>query len=172
MPLGKCVALAVLLLGFACETTADVLFPSCRSGTDEAETITDYLPVNKVQPRYPHSALAKNIQGYARVRFTVTAEGKTADFEIAGSWPPGVFDDAAIRAVKQFTYEPRRVDGVAVATPGVTNLITFLIDGNVKASQARDIEEVRQDVANEHYEKALATIANLMKGRDVSDPTD
>jgi protein TonB len=42
--------------------------------------------------------------------------------------PPGVFDKAALDAVKKFKYKPQIVEGQAVEVPGVRNIIRFELD--------------------------------------------
>ena len=87
----------------------------------------DYLPIVKVQPIYPRSALSRGIEGYVIVKFTVTKQGTTKDIKVVQSKPPGVFDRAAVQAAAKFKYKPRVVDGSPIEVPGVENKITFKI---------------------------------------------
>jgi TonB family protein len=63
----------------------------------------------------PESARRKGLTGWVEVSFTVTAKGTVEDVQVRASSPEEVFDDAAIRAVKQWRYEPPMKDGQPTA---------------------------------------------------------
>ena len=88
----------------------------------------EYLPIVKVRPIYPNSALSRGIEGYVIVEFTVTRTGTTRDAKIVEAKPPNVFNRAAIQAAGKFKYKPRVIDGVPIEVPGVQNKITFEIE--------------------------------------------
>ena len=69
-----------------------------------------------VSPDFPEAARRKGITGWVEVVFTVTPKGTVADAEVRSSSPENVFDDAALRAVKQWRFEPATKDGQSVAT--------------------------------------------------------
>jgi len=75
-----------------------------------------------VAPDYPESARRRNISGWVEVVFTVTPRGTVSDAEIRSSSPEDVFDDAALRAVRQWRFEPATKDGEAVATRTMVRL--------------------------------------------------
>lgn len=88
----------------------------------------DYLPIVKVAPVYPQRALARGIEGYVLVEFTVTRSGTVKDVRVIESEPPGIFDDAAREAAAKFKYKPRVVDGQPIEVAGVQNRITFQLE--------------------------------------------
>lgn len=88
----------------------------------------EYLPIVKVQPRYPSRALSRGIEGYVIVEFTVTANGSTRDPVVVEADPPNIFNSAAIKAAEKFKYKPRVIDGEPVEVPGVRNKITFALE--------------------------------------------
>ena len=88
----------------------------------------EYLPIVKVQPRYPSRALSRGIEGYVIVEFTVTANGSVRDPVVVESDPANIFDSAAIQAAEKFKYKPRVIDGEPVEVPGVRNKITFALE--------------------------------------------
>lgn len=88
----------------------------------------EYLPLVKVQPVYPERALARGIEGYVIVEFTVTRQGTTKNVRVVEADPKGIFDSAAIQAAQKFKYKPRVVDGQPIEVPGVKNKITFKIE--------------------------------------------
>jgi protein TonB len=88
----------------------------------------EYLPIVKVQPRYPQRALSRGIEGYVIVEFTVTANGSVRDPVVVEADPQGMFDRAAMDAALKFKYKPRVIDGAAVEVPGVRNKISFALE--------------------------------------------
>jgi protein TonB len=87
----------------------------------------DYLPIVRVAPVYPARALARGIEGYVDMEFTVTTTGTVKDPIVVFS-TSGLFNRAAERAVLKFKYKPRVVDGQPVDVPGVRTRITFKIE--------------------------------------------
>ena len=96
----------------------------------------DYQPLFKRTPTYPRSALARRIEGYVLVEFTVDDMGFVRDPSIleskAGRTPAGGayaedLEAAAVEAVRKFRYAPKYVDGEAVAVDGVRNRIVFTL---------------------------------------------
>jgi TonB family C-terminal domain len=59
-----------------------------------------------VSPTYPSEALRRGIEGWVELVFTVTPNGTVEDVEVRNASPANVFDDAAIRAVRQWRFEP------------------------------------------------------------------
>ena len=68
-------------------------------------------------PEYPATALAQHIAGIVVLEYTVDTSGETRDVHVVEATPPGVFDQAAINAVKHWRYAPLLVDGAAVEVP-------------------------------------------------------
>jgi len=85
----------------------------------------NYLPLIKVAPLYPTSALRAGIQGWVLLEFTVTRTGQVVDPFVVEAQPPGTFDEAAIQAARSFRYIPQVVDGKPVDVSAVRNRITF-----------------------------------------------
>jgi protein TonB len=66
-------------------------------------------------PDYPVEAQQRHWQGTVLLRFQVTAAGRVADLEILTSSGHELLDAAAIRAVRQWVFQPARQAGHAVA---------------------------------------------------------
>ena len=62
----------------------------------------------------------------------VTEVGSVRDPEVIQSIPQGIFDRAAIRAALRYKYKPLIRDGNAVEVEGVTQRITFVLEGDGK----------------------------------------
>ncbi|MEO1481536.1 MAG: TonB family protein [Myxococcota bacterium] len=74
----------------------------------------DARPVVRVNPVYPPRAAERGMQGVVRVRFCVDASGVVEKARVIHSDPPGVFDAAALKAVRRWRYKPKVVDGAPV----------------------------------------------------------
>ena len=72
-------------------------------------------PVVQTPPQYPHHALRRRIEGYVVLEFTVTQTGTVADPMVVESRPEGVFERAALRAIRRWRFKPRLKDGRPVA---------------------------------------------------------
>lgn len=102
----------------------------------------EYLPILKVQPIYPLRALQRGLVGWVIVEFTVDEIGRvknplvidncvqiwTPSFEHCTDRPRRTFDKSALTAASRFKYKPRVIDGQAIATVGVRNMITYELD--------------------------------------------
>lgn len=91
----------------------------------------DLLPIVKVQPAYPAGALARNLEGWVVVEFTVNRAGNVEDVRVAES-SHTIFERAAVEAAAHFRYRPRIIDGEAVRVTGVRNIMRFEIDGGAR----------------------------------------
>lgn len=93
----------------------------------------DLMPIVKVAPQYPRSALTRGMEGFVTVSYTVTETGRTSNVVVLEAVTKdgkatSVFDRAAIAAAEQFKYQPRVQDGVAVEVHGVKNRFVFELD--------------------------------------------
>ncbi|HKJ16629.1 MAG TPA: energy transducer TonB [Xanthomonadales bacterium] len=88
----------------------------------------DYLPIVKVAPIYPQRALARGLEGFCVVQYTVTRNGTIRDpFVVEDQCTSSMFHRASVEAALKFKYKPRVMDGEAVEVPGVQNKFTFEI---------------------------------------------
>ena len=65
-------------------------------------------------PKYPRVAQRRNLSGWVSIEFTVNLDGSVRDVEVRDAEPEDVFDNAAIRAVHKWEFEPVIENGVAV----------------------------------------------------------
>lgn len=77
-------------------------------------------------PDYPPEAYRARQQGWVQVAFTVTADGTVADAKVTGAEPTRVFNNAALTAVKRWTFKPRMENGQA-KDEQVTRRIQFTL---------------------------------------------
>ena len=92
----------------------------------------EYLPIVKVPPEYPSTALSRGIEGFCTVVYTVTETGTTRDPQpipdqcvTKDGKPTSVFNRASVKAALKFKYKPKVVDGKPVEVAGVKNRFTY-----------------------------------------------
>lgn len=81
--------------------------------------------IKKPAPSYPDQAQQRGVTGRVVVQFTVRKDGKVEDVKVVESQPPEVFDDAVLRAVRKWRYEPPKKSGVPIEYPGARTEIKF-----------------------------------------------
>jgi len=89
---------------------------------------SEMLPIVTVPPQYPNRALSRGIEGWCLVMFTVTETGTVINPVVVDADPPDIFDNASVRAVTRFKYNPRVEDGVPVPVEGVQYLFRYNVD--------------------------------------------
>jgi protein TonB len=63
---------------------------------------------------YPVEAKDKKVEGYVRVAYDVSVDGSVTNVRVIESDPPGVFDEAAVAAVRGWRFHPAISDGKPV----------------------------------------------------------
>lgn len=86
------------------------------------------IPQVRVGPVYPERARARGIEGYVDLNFTVLKTGKVSNVQVIDSTPLGVFDRAAIKALKKWRYKPQLANGEPVITHNVQTRMRFKLD--------------------------------------------
>lgn len=91
-------------------------------GTDAGSLVKDKTAVNR-PPRlamkgsldYPSEARSRSISGFVILKILVASNGTVESLEVEESEPKGIFDQAAIKSVKTWKFEPAVVKGQTVA---------------------------------------------------------
>jgi len=96
---------------------------SLSAGSD-----TDVIPLVRIAPEYPPRALRRGIEGWVQVQFTITATGAVKDAKVVAAEPPGLFDEAALKSIARWRYNPKIEGGVAVERVGVQTVIRFVLE--------------------------------------------
>ena len=91
-------------------------------GPDPASLASSLKRLRTPSPEYPATALAQHLAGSVVLEYTVDTDGGTRDIHVVEATPPGVFDQAAINAVKHWRYAPLLVNGAAVDVPVRTRM--------------------------------------------------
>ncbi|MEM7081384.1 MAG: energy transducer TonB [Pseudomonadota bacterium] len=79
-----------------------------------------------VPPKYPKRAMTRSIEGWVKIEFTVAEDGKTRDLKVVESSQrlAKQFSSSALKAVEQWRFKPRVLDGEVIAQRSET-LVQF-----------------------------------------------
>ena len=109
-----------VVIGFTSEGDGDVITQGAGIGRPSPQidspqigspNATPATKVKHVSPVYPTAAREAKIAGTVILEAEVGTDGRVSDVRVVRSIPE--LDEAAIDAVKQWEYTPRRIDGVA-----------------------------------------------------------
>lgn len=78
-------------------------------------------------PMYPPILLQRHVEGWVEVLITVNQFGRVDDIEVLANKPNRAFDQAALKAVRKWTFHPKVVDGKAIPFK-VKQKVEFNID--------------------------------------------
>lgn len=87
----------------------------------------DIIPLVRINPDYPPRALSRGLQGWVIVQFTITATGTVKDPIVVDS-SNSIFNDAALKAISRWRYNPKVEEGVAVERVGVQTKLVFQLE--------------------------------------------
>ena len=96
-----------------------------------APTFSDFgsnqqaMPLYRVEPRYPAKALKRGAEGHVIMSFTIDEMGRPVDIQVTDANPRRMFEREAMRALKKWKYQPKVVDGKAIAQVGQTVKLEF-----------------------------------------------
>jgi protein TonB len=88
----------------------------------------DVIPLVRIAPDYPPRALSRGLEGWVQVQFTITPTGQVKDPVVVNADPKNIFDDAALKAIARWRYNPKVEGGVAVERVGVQTIIRFQLE--------------------------------------------
>jgi protein TonB len=80
------------------------------------------VAITRIKPAYPPRAASRHIEGWVKIEFTVTPSGAVTSPSVVSASPPGIFDEAALNAIRQWKFKPRTVNGTAVTQRAVQTL--------------------------------------------------
>ena len=92
-----------------------------------ADNDRDIIPLVRINPDYPPRALSRGIQGWVIVQFTISATGTVKDQKVVDS-SNKIFDEAALKAIARWRYNPKVEEGVAVERKGVQTKLVFQLE--------------------------------------------
>lgn len=86
------------------------------------------IPLMRVPPRYPMRAKKLRLEGYVKLGFVIDEEGMVESVEVLESEPEGIFDKAAINAIKRWKFKAKMENGKALKQRA-SQVIEFNLDG-------------------------------------------
>jgi TonB family protein len=95
---------------------------AAAAGVNPASLAASLHRTRYVPPEFPSKALSQRVSGAVTVEYTVDTNGDPRDVRVIEATPPGVFDKAAITAVKRWHYEPVIANGGPVEIPVRTSI--------------------------------------------------
>lgn len=100
--------LAILGLTLSLGISGALINQSATAGDTALEQTKQHIvaPVTRIEPRYPTNAINQKIEGYVQLEFDISQDGKVINVSVIKSSPAGIFDEEAIKALSQWTYEP------------------------------------------------------------------
>lgn len=86
------------------------------------------IPLVRVPPRYPMRAKKLRLEGYVKVGFVIDETGRVESVEVLDSEPKGIFDKAAIHAIRRWKFKAKTENGKALKQRA-SQVIEFKLDG-------------------------------------------
>jgi protein TonB len=90
-----------------------------------APSDTDTIPLVRINPIYPRRAAERRIEGWVVVKFSINEQGMVENPEVVDADPRGIFESAAIRAIRKWKYRPKIEGGKPVKRRGISVKLTF-----------------------------------------------
>lgn len=141
-------ALSVLLTsGYTIEAAAQELSIPCdeaeekalaEAKANEVERITAFTPatpLERVNPRYPTTAVRKGREGWVRLSYVIDEEGRVKDPVVEDFFGSPSFKRSALSAVKKWQYNPALKDGEPTQQCHQAVQLDFAIDGKTGATR-------------------------------------
>ncbi len=85
--------------------------------------LREAIPLVRISPLYPPKALSRKIEGRVKIEFTVSEDGTVINPIVVASKPRGIFNRAALRAIRKWKFNKRLVNGVPVQWKTVQTII-------------------------------------------------
>jgi TonB family protein len=95
---------------------------AAAAGVNTAALAASLHRTRYVPPEFPSKALSQRVSGAVTVEYTVDTNGDPRDVRVIEATPPGVFDKAAVTAVKRWHYDPVIANGGPVEVPVRTSI--------------------------------------------------
>lgn len=87
----------------------------------------DAVPMVRVPPQYPERAMQRGTEGRVLVEFTISKSGSVKDAKVIAYEPSKIFNKAALKAVRQWKYNPKIENGKPVEQPGIRVAFPFTL---------------------------------------------
>lgn len=89
--------------------------PAPAAAVDDSEPLDRHPAIlTQSRPVYPYRARSRRVEGYVDLQFTVTPHGSVDTVAVVAGQPQGVFEEAAVAAVRTWRFSPGIRDGQPV----------------------------------------------------------
>lgn len=95
------------------QSTNSISTPSAELGQSQ-----QVMPLHRVNPVYPRKALQRKIEGFVELSFDIDKSGKPKNIKIVDAKPGRIFNREALKALRNWKYQPRMVNGQALERLG------------------------------------------------------
>lgn len=104
--------------------------PVVEEAAPELPKIIPAKIISRSPPRYPNKALNRGIEGWVEVQFTIDVGGLPTEASVVSAEPSGMFETAALRAVKKWRFSPARNEetGLPVQSDPITTKVQFKLE--------------------------------------------
>jgi TonB family protein len=130
----------------------------------QLELFTGPKPIDLKPPRYPRTEQRLGKEGWVQVNFMISPEGKPYEIVVTDSTGIEAFEKAAVRTVKDWTFEQALMDGVPIDA-GSIHRISFELTGpgNVGARKSfiRAVRKLSKSISDEDQESSEAALTGL-----------
>ena len=86
-------------------------------------------------PIYPEAAQREGVEGEVVVVYDVDTDGRVVNARVISSNPPGVFDNAALAAVRSWRFNAMIVEGSPRVARSRQSTVTFALDAAEQYNQ-------------------------------------
>lgn len=111
------------------------MLPAHIEGTETSSPALTPLRIRK--PVYPAGALEKGIEGKVVIEFSLASDGSVQDMRVVSADPGGVFDQAALVAMRGWVYS---VPSGHLLSERYRQVMAFTLDGGAGDARSREIQ--------------------------------
>ena len=124
----KTLKLAFILILIGIFSSAAFSAKTLEGYVGEDRTVINVVKVFDAAPTYPRNAIRLGREGYVLIEFDVDTDGSVLDPYVLESEPTGVFERAAIKAVRKWLFQPPVYKEVSVKVNDVRARVTFALN--------------------------------------------
>ncbi|MFI3135903.1 MAG: TonB family protein [Methylococcaceae bacterium] len=88
--------------------------PAVHSHSSGGGVSSGVVALERVQPKYPARAMSRHIEGSVTLAFTISVDGSVESPVVVSAQPPDIFDEAALQAIRKWTFKQKMLNGAAV----------------------------------------------------------
>ncbi len=96
------------------------IMPNAFAGSEHVATKTQLnitstdSVIKSVNPRYPKKAVRESIEGWVKLAVDVNKQGNVSKVKVVDAQPRRIFEDEAVKSMKQWQFKPKNIDGKLV----------------------------------------------------------